>query len=188
MAALTSKTLGCSGCLIEAIERCDEATLRQLLFEPNVEFHDTFWIATPDVHKELLIAPFRDGPECFPALFEFKLASRFRRSPTQCAHSMEEGHLCDINSYPKRIAMSVVLTSMLHSTSEFNALQILVDSQKFDLSDYLIFHFKDNEYVGLEHWSLVAIDAFGLAILIDSVGNSTSSSFLLLKTLKKTRF
>ena len=38
----SERVLGCSGCLIEAIERHDERALRRLL-SAEVEFDDTFW-------------------------------------------------------------------------------------------------------------------------------------------------
>lgn len=83
--------------------------------------------------------------------------------------------------YPHHIAMSVVLTSILYATPEFNALQIIADSRKFDLCEPLIFHW--NFYT--EYWYLVVLDAAGLAILLDRGSNvEDPTSFLLLKTLQ----
>ena len=71
---------------------------------------------------------------------------------------------------PANIALSVVLVSMLNTTGEFNALQVLVDSQKFDLNEPLLFHLPFYDW-GVWKLSLVAVDAIGVALQIDFVSN-----------------
>lgn len=41
---------------------------------------------------------------------------------------------------PTHIVISVVYTAMLHTTPKFNALQILAESDKFDLTEPVILH------------------------------------------------
>ena len=43
--ASQKKILGCSGCVIEAIESHDEIRLRKLLSAANVEYTDTHWVS-----------------------------------------------------------------------------------------------------------------------------------------------
>lgn len=173
-----SRTRGCSGCLIEAIERADEAKLRRLLSAPNLEFSDTYW--TPPSGLMAFLAPYPQCSKCFPVLSTLlQLAPRYVEQK-ECEHSVVEGSL--VAGQPPLIAMSVVLVSMLYTKSRCNALQMLIDSQKFDLSEPLVFHYRfesdDNS------WDLVAISPIGLAILLDK-GSSVAdpTSFLLLKTL-----
>lgn len=141
------KVLGCSGCLIEAIERGDELTVHQLLSEPNVKFDDTFW--TPYSSISLYMASFSNiRGQCFPLLSARHIELAPRYMPMNCSHSQIEENL-----YPEQdhyMAISTMLTAMLHTTAEFNVLQILVDSQKFDMSEPLVFHWKHEEYECVE--------------------------------------
>ena len=59
---------------------------------------------------------------------------------------------------PTNIAISVVLASILRSTAEFNALEVLFESEKFHLREPLIFHL-----IGWQ-WSIVSVARIGLAI------------------------
>ena len=78
---------------------------------------------------------------------------------------------------PANFAVSVALMSMLNTSGDFIALQVLVDSDKFDLHEPLVFHIPPENC-----WSLVAVDPIGMALLIDSDINDPNS-FPLLKTL-----
>lgn len=51
MVCFPGRTKGCSGCLIEAIERRDEFTLRKLLSKENTDFNDTFWVFSCRLNK-----------------------------------------------------------------------------------------------------------------------------------------
>lgn len=112
-----TNSLGCSGCLIEAIERNDESLLRKLLSAPDVKFHDTFWISCPVFYRDVLLYP--GYHERFPAL-----TSRDERNlkPLKCTHSTLDE--CLFPGLPPNIAMSVVFSAMELSTKNFNALQI----------------------------------------------------------------
>lgn len=156
----STKTLGCSGCLIEAIERGDETTLRQLLPAPNVEFHDSYWISRSSL--SVLEAPNPERCKCFPVVSAASETAPRCPQPENCSHSIFERNLLpDVKKRLKHIAMSVVLSAMQHTTRHFNALQILVESQKFDMSEPVIFHWKGSKFAksrGL--WNVVAVWRF----------------------------
>ena len=67
---------------------------------------------------------------------------------------------------PANIAVSIALMSMLHTSGDFNVLQMLVDSEKFDLSEPLLFHMP-LKYRPHNSWSLVAVDPIEVALLIE---------------------
>lgn len=170
----------CSGCIIESIERADESTLRKLLSEENVEFTDTFWASRESLTLSLSLS--LNYSECFPALSTRAAA---RNSDNRCAHSMREQRLQ--SGRPSHIAMSIVLTAMLHTTIEFNALQILVESRRFYFREPLVFHwFNSASYFRGENWNVFCVDAAAMAMLL-SRGTSLEdpSSFLLLNTLHR---
>lgn len=141
------KSRGCSGCLIEAIELRDEWTIRRLLSARDVEFHDTFWAPSSDI--TVFMEPFPDFSRCFPVLSvpsSFELAPRYSL-PKRCTHSMDEQSLLPESGQQSHIAMSVMLVAMLHTTHELNAFLILVESQNFDMSEPLIFHWRNILYM-----------------------------------------
>ena len=82
---------------------------------------------------------------------------------------------------PANIALSVVLAALLYTTNDFNGLQMLVESGKFDLPEPLIFHMIRRN---IAEWSLVAVDPIGAAMLIHKGSDvDDPNSFILLKTL-----
>ena len=109
----------------------------------------------------------------FPMLNTYSLNSEH-----QCVHPVVEETL--VPGKPANIAMSVVLVSMLHTTAQFNAFQIVVESRKFDMNESLIFHLWH-----IEEWALIIVDPAGMALLLDKGTDSDDQSnyFLLLKTL-----
>lgn len=168
-----SRPLACSGCIIEVIERADQSTLRQLLSQQNVEFIDTYWAPSDS------FTHFLDSHKFYPVLSVS--AQNELNFEKQCTHSMLEQTL--LPGKPPHIAMSVVLTAMLYTTSEFNALQILLESKLFDLSEPLVFHYYFSE---LNCWNILYADAAAIALLLDR-GSAVEdpNSFLLLKTLQR---
>lgn len=175
MAAASTKTFGCSGCLIEAIECGDAATLRQLLSAQNVQFTDTYW--TPRSFVSTFIAPYPNCCKCFLLLTTVSQVAPRYCQQKRCPHSTEEGSL--ISGWPPHIAMSVMLSAMLFTTNEFNALQILIE--KFDMSEPIVFR-----WFFQNCWNVVAVDTAGLALLLDrgsKLEDPTSS--ILLKTLQR---
>ena len=161
-------TQGCSGCLIEAIERRDEVSLRNLLSAANVEYSDTCWV--PRAQLFGFKASFPNSFERFPVLL--------LTSTSQCAHRVVEETL--LSGEPENIAMSVVLVSMLHTTAEFNAFQIIVESRKFNMNEPLIFHLRQI----YTEWRLIIVDPAGMALLLENGTDiDDPNSFLLLKTL-----
>ena len=71
---------------------------------------------------------------------------------------------------------------MLHTTAEFNAFQIVVESRKFDMNEPLIVHLREIISV----WRLVIVDPAGMALLLDKTDVDDLNSFLLVKTLVRT--
>lgn len=125
-------------------------------------------------YHTIYIAYAMDEYNCFPML-------------SKCTHSLEEQNGNPMEQMkefgiwlkdPRYGAMSVVLASILYTTTKFNALQILIDSQKFDMSEPIIYYWRNYSN---KTWYLVAMSPVGLAILMDRC----STSFVLLKTLKR---
>lgn len=166
MAGVSTRTLGCSGCLIQAIERADENALRKLL-SAETTFDDTYWIPRSEIRE--FKYPFSGCGARFPVF-----SDRTSNSAIQCQHELHEGSL--VPAMPTHIAMSVVATAMLYTTESFNALQIVVESQKFDMTEPFVFHWSENDSFGL--WQVLAVDATGFALLI-------FGGLLLLTTLKR---
>ena len=174
MASQTMKIVGCSGCVIEAIERQNEQRLRELLSAANVEYSDTHWVS---VFQIKLMASYPNRFRCFP----MKSSTCSLTSEQQCDHPIVEETL--VPGEPANIAMSVVLSSMLHTTAEFNAFEMVVESHKFDMSEPLIFHLTWYTELSLDHWSFFIVDAAGMALLLDKGTDlDDANSFLLLKT------
>ena len=172
MALHATRTSGCSGCIIDAIVSHDERRLLDLLSNANVKFSDTYWI--PRVSFLPLMGKF------WYTLRSFRTTQTSQLSATaeqHCSHpvlaeTLEAGK-------PANVAVSIALMSMLNTTDDFNALQVLVDSEKFDLSEPLVFHIPPGNC-----WSLVAVDPIGMAMLIDIHSDiNNPNSFPLLKTL-----
>ena len=153
MASETTRTRGCSGCLIEAIELHDERRLHNLLSASNVEYSDDYWVP-----REKLIQFMTPFPNCkrrFPMLTSNSLNSQH-----QCAHPVIEETL--VPGEPENIALSVVLVSMLHTTAQFNAFQIVIESRKLDMKEPLIFHLRIKR-----NWSFFIVDPVGMALLLE---------------------
>ena len=73
--------------------------------------------------------------------------------------------------------------AMLFSTLDFNALQILIQTGKFDPREPLIFHQLDMQQMV---WNLIAVNALGMALLIDTIkyhNEAASGRFLLTRSL-----
>ena len=175
MALQTAGTRGCSGCLIRAIVLHDVKTLRRLLSSDSAEFSDTYWI--PIASLDCIVAESDTLPE-FRTLF----SQLVKKATKHCIHSMLAETLSP--GRPDNIALSFVLMAMLNTTSEFNPLQILIDSHKFDLSEPLLFHLPLGGFMGMWTVSLVAVDPVGLALLIDSASDIDDvNSYPLLQTL-----
>ena len=171
MASQTTKTQGCSGCLIEAIERHDERKLCELLSAANVEYSDTYWVPRDKLFK--FVEPLSNSYWQFPVLLP-----SLENSVKQCSHPVLEETL--MPGEPANIALSVVLSSMLHTTAEFNAFKMVAESRKFEMNEPLIFHMRHKN----EIWSIVIVDTAGMALLLDKGTDfDDANSFLLLKTL-----
>lgn len=166
-----NRTLCCSGCLIEAIERSDEATLRALLSARNVDFTDTYW--APRAGLSFAANYPKWGYANVPLLSGRTAPVAHKRARNECTHSMREQTL--VPGKPSHVAMSVVLTAMLHATQQFDGLQLLLESRAFDLSEPLIFHWLDTEWDERRslrrtdcNWHIIIGDAVGLAVLLDA--------------------
>ena len=172
MASQTARTVGCSGCLIEAIERHDERRLRELLSAEKVQYSDTYWVLRANLlHFMTSISNF---------VWHYPMLTRTDSLTSQplCAHPLDEE--TPTPGQPAHIAMSVLLSSMLHTTAEFNAFQMLVESHKFDVNEPLMFHIMTKE----TDWRLFIVDLAGMALLLDKGTDiDEPNSFLLVKTL-----
>lgn len=153
-ATQSPRKFGCSRCLIKAIERGERTRLEELLSSEH-EFNDTFWAPLPDTDRAKNIrglkelAPFPIGGIRIPRLTaecstsRSGLASLFRSCfPYICIHrtSTDDHQLSLLSAERTHVAMSVVLTAMLYSTSQFNAFEKLVRSLKFDMNAPVKFH------------------------------------------------
>lgn len=183
MAAPSGKTLGCSGCLIEAIERHDEEALRALLSRKNVYFNDSYLLPNDCSKFMIPLAPPPNTCKRIPMLSADRV---HQSSKVRCTHLLIEF----TDSMPHfGIAMSVVLTAMLHTTAQFNAFQLLVESQKFDLSSTIEFDWnvcKHPADMRSKQCRRIRAHPVGMALLIDRGSDvSDGNSFLLMKTLKQ---
>ena len=93
----------CSGCLIEAIECHDEVGLRNPLSAMNMEYSDTYWVPRAKILE--FVALFQNSFKDFPVLTHI--------SKHQSSHLLVEETL--VTGETANIAMSVLLSSMLHS-------------------------------------------------------------------------
>lgn len=203
----TFKVFGCSACLVAAIELRDEAKMRRMLADPNVEYKDTVWlpIQSPfklvktlsnyeDVEAELLSAI---AAESVASVSDVSNSSAPKATCEDiCPHpiSVPETLITDAN-VPESCAVSVVMMALLYSTTDFNALQILIDSGQFDLREPLIFHLHyDTNSLAWEiwdkEWALVVVSPLGIALLIDALrirNQNEENEFLLIRTFLDAR-
>ena len=110
-----------------------------------------------------------------------------RTDKWNCAHPRVANETL-VPGEPENIAMSVVLASMLHTTADFNAFQLVVESLKFDLSEPLILHVRNITIDGrYSDWELLIVDPAGMALCLDkkqfSYDQEDEDLFRLLKTL-----
>lgn len=168
MAFHATRPSGCSGCLIDACVRHDERRLRHLLSDASVQFSDTYWVPRAHMETNEFMENFIHSPPT-KLMTELSANAKLHCTHPVLAETLEAGK-------PEHIALSVTLMSMLCTSRDFNALKMLIDSDKFDLSEPLLFH----SPLGYGSWSLVAVDLIGLATLFD---RSFYFDDLLLKTL-----
>ena len=124
-------------------------------------------------------------PNRFPPPFPFLSDSDSVTSGPQCAHPIVEETL--VPGEPANIAMSVVLSLMLHTTAKFNALQILMESHKFDMNEPLIFRRRWNLTASRTDWGILKMNPSAMAISLDKrIGIADPDSFILIKILVRT--
>ena len=127
--------MGCSGCLIEAILCQDERRVCNLLSAAvNVDYSDTYWVPRNSIFSYMAIFPtsFRGSP---------MLARQMSTASGQrCTHPQPLLEESLVSGLPANIALSVVIAAMLYTMNDFNGLQMLVESEKFDLREPLIFY------------------------------------------------
>lgn len=184
MASQTSKAVGCSRCLIEAIERHDERRLRDLL-SANVQYSDTYWANRLKLKDRTVSCKEYIEKVGFDIFQHFPLMLTNRES-VACEELCTHREI-DATATPgdyKNIAMSVVLAAMLHTTAEFNAFQVLIESHKIDMDKQLMFHMRKSEMC--DSWLFVQIDLEAMALLVDTGKDfDDPNSCLVLKTLKR---
>ena len=149
-----------------------------MLTDPTVQYADTVWLPLPLDSQFHFIRPLPwrlKFASCSQAEF-FEVCNNICRHPT-AIETLTPGR------YIKSCAISVLLMAMLFSTPEFNALQILIKSGRFDLREPLIFHQFD---IPRGKWVLIAVNALGMALLIDIVNYNKAAAdrcFLLMSSL-----
>ena len=77
-------------------------------------------------------------------------------------------------------AVSVVMSAMLFSTVDFNVLQILIESGRFDFQEPLVYHCRNPFQVTEEvdaNCSLVVVSPFGMALRIDATRGTWGGVF-----------
>ena len=131
MALHATRTSGCSGCLIDAIVRHDKRRFRHLLSDASAKFSETYWVPRESLftHMENFWHSLRG--------FRTTQWTQLAANAEHCTHPVLAETLAP--GKPANIAVSVVLMSMLNTSGDFNVLQELVDSNKFDLSEPLLF-------------------------------------------------
>ena len=169
-----SNVFGCSACLVAAIELRDEATVRRMFADSNVQYADTVWLPLPIRSPFHMIESHEN--RIFAALSSSRFFDKYSFMSCIAANNLQVGvngcpHPTAIETLeagyePKSCVISVVLMAMLFSTPKFNALQILIESGRFDLRDPLIFHQCNDDYFA-NSWKLIAISTLGMALLID---------------------
>lgn len=113
---------------------------------------------------------------CFPVYSRtYSLTSQHN-----CTHPIVEE--TPVAGRPANVAMSVVLSSMLHTTPEFNAFEMIIESHKFDMNEPLIFHLTQNTEFQA-NWDLFIVDPAAIVLLLDNGTDiNNANSMLLLKT------
>ena len=176
MSLTISKPSGCSACLVAAIENRDEAAVCRMLADLKVQYADTVLLLIPmPLDSQFnLIEPVPGKIQyvsCIPAK---SLHFGDDICPHQSLATGQNLKLCFI---------SVLLMAMLFSTTDFNALQILIESGRFDMREPLIFHQFDMDK---RMCNLIVVNALGMALLIDTVKYENATAygrFLLTRTL-----
>lgn len=132
-----------------------------MLADPN-KYRDTLWLPNTWPYNAIEFVPSRSGfLSCIPVKTPANSLAGAR-----CPHpSVMETY---VGRNPAACAVSVVLMAMLFSTAEFNVLQILRDSGKFDLREPLLFHQCRPNWDNKMEWSLVAVNPLGMALLLDT--------------------
>ena len=175
------RSKGCSGCLIEAIELRDEQWLHELLSAPNIEYCDTYWAPIESVRMSDCIYLSDVQNLCQKKRIRYTSKMRFRQ---KCSHRIF--HSTPMSGKPANIALSVVLTAMQQTTSNFDAFRMLVESHKFDMNDHIIFHLRHRHMMSVTGFTLFQMVPIAVALLVDKgVDMDDPNSFLLLKTLSR---
>ena len=133
---------GCSECLSIAIESRRPELLKALLERPNIAYRDMFWAPMPNMRWSHRYGD-REYHQAIPILHELSDDSdlSFIGQP-DCGHTLEDVELLDplTEDTTQRSLVSLPVLAERHSTDDFDALQILRDSGKFDLAEPQFFH------------------------------------------------
>lgn len=128
-----SKT-GCPLCLAFAIQSHDRSFLEALLSQ-TVSYPDTFVLPAPTVL-------FKDPSKCLRARIPSPAAEFELNRVGSCGHELID---CEIRyefnqEYSAFYLESLIEMAISYSTPSFNVLEALLQSQKFDLSEPILFH------------------------------------------------
>ena len=154
-----SNVFGCLACLAAAIELLDEATVRRMLADSSVQYADIVWLPLP-IGSPFHIIKSESSNQIFGKYsLMFCIAAENlqvgvnRGSHPTAIETLEAGRK------PNSCAISVVLIAMLFSTPDFNALQIMLESGRFDLREPLVFH----QCYNFKNWQFIAVSTLGIS-------------------------
>ena len=125
------KKIGCSQCLVEAIQTRNEERLRALLRSPDNILMDTFWAPIPQYFTSLyrlnytgIHFDFNRGGTCSLSKPNEGL------SVPQCSHDqMDPQMMLPLEAgQVDKVAVNVLAMAMIFSTPDFNALQLCIES------------------------------------------------------------
>lgn len=132
--------IGCSECVCIAIESHRPALLRSLLERPHTAFRDCYWSALP---ISTVTVPTYDEHVMVPELHHMDARADLSFvGRADCGHMRVDGELRAPLQFGRKayILVSLVLMARWHSSAHFPALQMLLDSGKFDFREPQFFH------------------------------------------------
>ena len=135
---------GCSHCLVEAIQTRNETRLRALLSSPATCFLDTFWAPVPTYYYTSLSGIYLN----FIGIYfdvERESTSSASEDPSPrdiCVHHQIDPEMLEpLETGPvDKVAVNVLAMAMLFSTPNFNALNVCIESGRFNIIEPIVLH------------------------------------------------
>ena len=171
-----SNVFGCSACLVAAIELRDEAIVRLMLADSSVHYADIVWLPLP-IRSPFHMIESDSSNQIFGkySLMSCIAAENLQVGVNRCPHPTAIETL-EAWRHPNSCVISVVLMAMLFSTPDFNAMQILIESGRFDLREPLVFH----QCYNSKNWQFIAVSTLRMALVIDRANYTGAECLFLL--------